>query len=170
MGSLNGYRANASFSNPMGIALDSEGTIYTADSQNNLIRKINSKGIVTTLAGSGKTGNEDGKGEEASFFYPTALTVDKKGNVFVADTHNNLIRKISSEGVVTTVAGKTGVRFDNPVGIALDKSGNLFVSDWHNKIWKIDPGERYHPGREWRPGSQRWRRVVRIFLYPPGDC
>ena len=151
MGSANGYRTEARFSNMMGVAVDDLGNVYVADSRNNLIRKIDTEGIVTTVAGSGMAGSVDGKGDTASFFYPTALAVDQQGFIYVADTHNNLIRKISPDGFVTTLAGKrvyrtspgldkSELRFDNPDGIAVDKAGNVFVADWANDlIRKISP-------------------------------
>ena len=140
----------ASFSNLMGLATDSTGNIYVADSRNNAIRKITLQGVVTTLAGSGTVGCADGQGKLASFFSPAGVAADKKGNVYVADTHNSLIRKITPAGLVTTLAGRrpdhptpagdTSVRFDNPTGIAVDASGNVYFADWaNNKIRKISP-------------------------------
>jgi sugar lactone lactonase YvrE len=122
-----------------------------ADSRNNLIRKIAADGTVSTLAGSGKVGSADGKGISASFFFPTAIAVGADGMVYVADTHNSLIRKITPDGTVTTVAGRimpvphgvteASVQFDNPAGIAVDKAGNVYVSDWaKDMIRKISPG------------------------------
>jgi sugar lactone lactonase YvrE len=150
LGLANGKAASASFSNPMGIAVDSSGNVYVADSRNNIIRKISTDGMVTTLAGSGVVGSADGKGNSASFFFPTALAADAAGNVYVSDTHNSLIRKIAPDGVVTTLAGRLPAnpvykkndtaRFDNPYGIAADKKGNLFVCDWDKDvIKKISP-------------------------------
>ena len=150
LGALNGKAEEASFSNLMGVAADSAGNIYVADSRNNLIRKISADGMVTTLAGSGKQGSDDGKGVSASFFFPAALTSDATGNVYVADTHNSMIRKITPEGTVTTIAGRispevakyrdTVVKFDNPYGITVDKAGNVFVADWErDMIKKISP-------------------------------
>jgi sugar lactone lactonase YvrE len=150
LGAVDGKAEAASFSNLMDVAADSAGNLYVADSRNNLIRKISADGTVTTLAGSGKQGSDDGKGTAASFFFPTALTADANGVVYVADTHNNMIRKISQDGTVTTIAGRissevakyrdTVVRFDNPYGIAVDKAGNVFVADWErDMIKKISP-------------------------------
>jgi sugar lactone lactonase YvrE len=133
-----GKGKKASFANPMGITADEQGDLYIADSHNNLIRKISSDGNVTTLAGNGAEGSADGKGKEATFFYPTGIAVDKNGNVYVSDTHNNLIRKITANGVVTTIAGRRNgrdsARFDNPAGIAVDTDGNLYVADWGNDV------------------------------------
>jgi len=133
-----GNGKEASFANLMGIAVDKQGNVYVADSHNNSIRKINSEGVVTTLAGGGVEGSLDGKGTNASFFYPTGIAVDNNGNVFVSDTHNNLIRKISPDGVVTSIAGRRlgndTVSFDNPAGIAVDRYDNLYVADWANNV------------------------------------
>jgi sugar lactone lactonase YvrE len=150
LGAVNGKADDASFSNLMGIAIDSANNIYVADSRNNLVRKVSADGIVTTLAGSGNQGTADGKGSSASFFFPAAIAADAHGIVYLADTHNSLIRKIMPDGTVTTVAGTptpeilkhrdTAARFDNPYGIAVDKDGNVFVADWDkDEIKKINP-------------------------------
>jgi serine/threonine-protein kinase len=166
MGSVNDKGTSASFSNLMGLAIDTFGNIYVADSRNNMIRKISKEGNVTTLAGSGAVGSVDGKGDTASFFYPRGVAVDKNGNVYVADTHNGLIRKISLDGFVTTLAGSrvystipgkdTVARFDNPAGIAVDESGNVYVADWaNNLIRKISPtGKVYNIAGNGTPGSK----------------
>ncbi len=150
MGSVNGKGTGASFANMMAVTADDSGNLYVADSHNNLIRKITADGIVITLAGSGLEGSVDGKADSATFFNPGGVAVDKKGNVYVADTHNSLIRKISADGFVSTFAGHriyksipgtdSTIRFDNPSGIAVDTEGNLYVSDWANDlIRKISP-------------------------------
>jgi len=121
-----------------------------ADSRNNIIRKISADGTVSTLAGSGTTGTADGKGASASFFFPTAVAVDARGVVYVADTQNSLVRKITPDGAVTTIAGRpspeieknrdTVAKFNRPYGIAVDKNGNVYVSDWErDMIKKISP-------------------------------
>jgi len=135
----------ASFANPMGIAADENGNLYVADSHNNIIRKIDSSGIVSTLAGNGKTGSQDGNANQASFFYPVALFADHQGNIFVSDTHNNLIRKIDAAGTVSTVVGKdtslaneraegSRLRLDNPAAISVDRQGNIYIADWGNNV------------------------------------
>ncbi len=106
-GHEDGTGAAARFGYPKGIALDGAGNIYMADS--GAIRKITPAGVVTTLAGSGKTGGRaDGMGAAARFGEPTGVATDSAGNVYVADTLNNLIRKITPDGKVTTIVGHPG--------------------------------------------------------------
>jgi len=148
IGSANGTGTSASFYNPYGVAVDGSGNVYVADKNNHLIRKITSAGVVTTLAGSGSIGSANGTGTSASFYNPYGVAVDGSGNVYVADIDNHLIRKITSAGVVTTLAGSgsigsangtgTSSSFYLPSGVAVDGSGNVYVSDRYNqKIRKI---------------------------------
>jgi sugar lactone lactonase YvrE len=104
-GAANGPGSSATFYYPSGVAVDAADNVYVADQVNNLIRKITPGGIVSTLAGSGNPGAIDSTGVAASFNGPSGLAVDASGNVYVADSNNNLIRKITPAGVVTTVAG-----------------------------------------------------------------
>ncbi|MGC4022892.1 MAG: NHL repeat-containing protein [Cyclobacteriaceae bacterium] len=136
-GFTDGPREEASFYNPSGIAVDESGNIFVADSQNHAIRKIDSNGRVTTVAGTGKPGYEDGPKEKAQFFFPTSITIDKKGNLYVADTRNQLIRMIKPNGEVSTLAGKSRPLFQNPEGIAVDHDNNVYVSDHTDRIYKI---------------------------------
>jgi len=179
MGSADGKGAEASFSNLMGVATDTAGNIYVADSQNNLIRKIDPEGIVSTLAGSGQPGSKDGKGAAASFFNPAAISVDKKGDVYVADKQNNLVRKISPDGLVTTVAGRWEKNeeyggkfpvFDYPAGIVVDAAGNIYVTDsFHNKIRKIGPnGKITTIAGNINPGSKDGAGTAASFFIPQG--
>jgi mucin-19 len=147
---VDGTGTNASFNNPQGIAVDSAGTVYVGDTLNNRIRKITPAGVVTTVAGNGSTTFANGTGTNATFFNPYALVVDSAGNVFVGDTLNHRIRKITPLGVVTTFAGSTGgfadgtgtnARFFRPYGVAFDSAGTLFVADSNNyRIRKIGTG------------------------------
>ncbi len=149
-GITNGTGAAASFNSPSGVALDLSGNVFVGDTYNNRIRKITPAGAVTTFAGSGFNGSSDGTGATASFSFPEGVTVDANGNVFVADTSNGKIRKISPTGVVTTFAGSgsggsvdgtgTAASFNGPTGVAVDSSGSVFVADRGNhKIRKITP-------------------------------
>lgn len=167
-GSVNGDASVATFNNPHGVEVDHLGNIFVADRYNHLIRKIDVNGIVTTVAGSGNSGNNDGQGIAASFNEPWALTLDTLGNIYVADTKNNKIRKISTTGYVSTLAGagSFGIKdspnpliatFGNPTGIAIDKYGNLFIGDHlTHLIRKIDTngevttfaGDRNYPNSD----------------------
>lgn len=149
-GFANGTGTAASFAFPMGVAFDGSGNLYVADNGNHAIRKIASSGIVTTLAGSGVSGSANGTGIAASFYWPYKVAVDSIGNVYVADTQNQLIRKISSLGVVTTLAGSgsagyvngtgTAASFYYPQAIAVDSAGNVYVGEQYNHaIRKITP-------------------------------
>ncbi len=148
-GSADGTAANARFNEPQGIALDSEGNTYVADNTNHTIRKISPTGVVTTLAGlAGQGGALDGQGATARFSYPNAVCVDATGNVFVADTGNQTIRKITPGGYASTYAGKAGVvgstdssninaTFNVPTAVAVDGSGNVYVADTGNCTIRI---------------------------------
>ena len=144
LGAADGTGSAARFFAPQGVAVDSSGTVYVADSGNSTIRKITSAGVVTTLAGTALNfGTTNGTGAAARFFSPTGITIDSAGNLFVADTANSAIRKITPAGAVTTFAGVAGTAgsrdgagttasFSNPVGIAVDAAGNVFVTDFDN--------------------------------------
>lgn len=118
-GNTNGPAANATFYFPRSVAIDAFKNVYVADATNNLIRKITSNGIVSTLAGSGVAGAADSTGTAASFNGPAGLAVDGAGNIYVADSNNNKIRKVTPAGVVTTIAGngKTGAKNGQAVNI-----------------------------------------------------
>ncbi len=151
-GSADGTGPAARFNQPGGIAVDGSGTLYVADTGNATIRRITAGGAVTTLAGSPSVrGSADGTGASASFSSPTGMAVDAAGTVFVADTFNATIRRVTAAGAVTTVAGAAGqrgeadgaggaARFNQPSGIAVDGAGNLFVADTFNHtIRRIAP-------------------------------
>jgi hypothetical protein len=121
--------------------------LYVADVSNHRIRRIAPDGTVTTVAGTGELGFGDGPAATAKFAAPTALTLDGEGNVYVVDYANHRIRRISSTGVVSTVAGTgaqgfangpaSSARFDTPIAIALDLEGNLYVTEFGNRVRKI---------------------------------
>jgi sugar lactone lactonase YvrE len=149
-GYADGIGTAARFKRPGGVAVDSSSNVYVADSFNHRIRKITPNGTVTTLAGSGDYGYADGIGTSASFYYPRGLVVDSSGNVYVADSYNQRIRKITPDGTVTTLAGSdnqayadgngTAASFNYPQGVAVDSSGNVYVADTQNqRIRKITP-------------------------------
>lgn len=142
-GSNNGTGSAARFNSPADIALDGSGNVYVTDTGNHTVRKITPAGVVTTLAGQvGVAGSNDGSGT-AQFNHPAGIAVDGSGNIYVADTNNNAIRKVTGTGAVTTLAGKAGVTgsadgtgtaasFNRPSGITADTAGNLYVSDTLN--------------------------------------
>jgi sugar lactone lactonase YvrE len=151
-GYLDGTGTAAQFKLPYGLAADANGNVFVADAGAYTVRKIAPGGIVTTLAGSpGLSGSADGSGSAARFYFPWDLACDAAGNVYVSDTSNYTIRKITPAGVVTTVAGLAGsfgsadgvgsaARFYGPEGLAFDSAGNLFVADnSNNTIRKIAP-------------------------------
>jgi streptogramin lyase len=158
-GSANGTNGVARFYYPAGVAVDTAGNVYVADQINSTIRKLtplaSNNWAVTTIAGTaGLNGSTDGTNNTSRFYWPSDLTVDASGNLFVADTFNNTIRKVSPIGtnyVTTTICGVAGVNnsvdgtnntalFDGLGGIALDAFGNLFVVDSYSSvIRKITP-------------------------------
>lgn len=148
-----GYRDGpadeAQFDGPIGVAVDEDGIIYVADTYNDCIRKITKDGTVSTIAGRASPGLSDGYGGDAAFDTPCGIVVDKNGNLFVADTGNNAIRRITQQGEVTTFAGGSGGRgdsqgteagFGRPTGIAITHDGFLFVTDQgRSRIRRITP-------------------------------
>ena len=159
-GAANGTGGGAAFAEPQGVAVDAAGNLYVADTSNDTIRKITPGGAVTTLAGQpGVAGAQDGVGSGARFDGPTGIAVDPGGNLYVADTFNSTVRKITPGGSVTTLAGLaptvaapapinegsgngTGAaaRFATPRGVAVDAAGNVYVADTGNSIIrKITP-------------------------------
>jgi sugar lactone lactonase YvrE len=155
-GLLNGKASESFFNEPAGLAVDDQGNVYAADASNHAVRKISVSGQVTTLAGNGVLGNIDGAGGDARFNHPTDVAVAEDGTVYVADTLNHVIRKITAAGIVTTLnaASDRGIevrpgeaaiagdfrdgtlkdaKFNEPSGLALDAKGNLYVSDTGNQ-------------------------------------
>ena len=137
-GFADGAGAQASFNTPSGMAIDAKGNLLVADTANNAIRRITPQGVVTTVAGDGSAGYSDGPAAQARFNGPLAVALDKAGNVYVADTYNDRIRKIGTDGMVTTVAGSVPggqdgaaavATFDTPVALAVDARGAIYVAD-----------------------------------------
>ncbi|MBV1777328.1 hypothetical protein KSF73_16525 [Burkholderiaceae bacterium DAT-1] len=150
-GNTDGTGTKALFKNPKGLIVAPDGNIYIVDTGNNLIRKMTSAGVVTTFAGSGFSGFLDGTTYTANFNAPTGIAVDKNGNLYIADTGNNAIRKITKMGEVTTLAGSStagaedglgaAATFNGPTGLAVDGDGNVYVADAGNfSIRKITAG------------------------------
>jgi len=154
-GVVDGTGSAARFYDPQNLAYDpTSGNVYVADGQGNVIRKVTPAGVVTTFAGGaivggpGTAGSADGTGGAAEFNDPTGIGVDAQGNVYVADTGNDTIRKITPGEVVTTLAGYPQVsgsadgignaaRFSSPSGIAVDGNGNVFVADNGNSTIRV---------------------------------
>ena len=149
-GSADGSGSSARFNGPRSIATAADGSVYVTDRENHTIRRIAASGNVTTLAGvAGQSGNADGLGPAARFTYPHGLATDASGNLIVTDWGNHTIRRVTPEGVVTTLAGSPGVggiadgsgaqaRFSGPQGVTLDADGNSYISDsWNHTIRKL---------------------------------
>ncbi|MHB8519486.1 MAG: NHL domain-containing protein [Limisphaerales bacterium] len=162
-----GAATNASLG-PYGVAVDASGNLFMADRNNHRIRKVDTNGIITTVAGNGATydnwesegyfSGDGGAATNASLDYPSGVAVDAWGNLFIADSGNNRIRRVDVNGVITTVAGNgpngngpahdgtggpkgffsgddgaaTNASLDYPSGVAVDASGNLFIADYYN--------------------------------------
>lgn len=156
-GSADGFRKEARFSKLMGAAVDKNGVLYVLDRHK--IRKISPDGMVSTLAGGERQGYRDGAGAQALFCQPSGIALDDAGNIYVADFYNHRIRKVTADGIVSTVAGEIYIFADQrrvggsgcrgqrtrggnvyPSGVAIDKSGNLFVASFvGHSIHKITP-------------------------------
>ncbi len=149
-----GPATSAELSFPEGLAMDTSGNLYIADISNQRIRKVAPGGTITTVAGGGNSGLGDGGPATSSEFNdPEGVAVDASGNLYIADTQNNRIRKVTaSTGVITTVAGNgtagysgdggpaTSAELSYPLGVAVDPSGNLYIADCHNvRIRKVTP-------------------------------
>jgi uncharacterized protein (TIGR03437 family) len=142
-GSVSTIGGTDNFFTPTGLAADAAGNVYVADLNRNIVRRIAANGTVTTVAGSGVAGfgGDNGPATGAMLNSPRAVAVDGSGNLYIADTGNNRVRRVSTTGQITTVAGNgipgttgdaglaVGAQIVGPVGIAVDSSGNLYLSD-----------------------------------------
>jgi len=144
----NGAATNAAVNYPQGVACDAAGNVYIADTFNNRIRKVGTNGIITTVAGNGTpaySGN-NGAATSASLYWPSGVTVDTAGNLFIADTLNERVRKVGTNGIITTVAGNgvagyggdgglgTSASLSGPAAVAVDSWGNIYIADNNNNL------------------------------------
>ena len=153
-----GPAIDARLNYPSGVAVDGAGNVYIADLGNQRIRKVDSTGTITTIAGSGETGfggggfgGDGGPATEAQLNYPRGVAIDGAGNVYIADQGNQRIRKVDSTGTITTIAGSgergfsgdgdpaTEAQLNYPWGVAVDGAGNVYIADLGNhRIRKVD--------------------------------
>ncbi|HXB13590.1 MAG TPA: T9SS type A sorting domain-containing protein, partial [Bacteroidia bacterium] len=140
-----GQATNAELNSPTGVAVDNSGNVYIVDA-NDRIRKVNTAGIINTIAGNGNTGfsGDGGQATAAEFNFPQGLSVDTAGNIYIADAGNNRVRKINALGVIATIAGNgtagalgnkgqaTAAELNAPTGVQTDKMGNVYIADWKN--------------------------------------
>jgi secreted PhoX family phosphatase len=148
-GTTDGTGTNAQFNGPVGLALDARGNLFVSDANNDTIRQITTNGIVTTFAGlAGQDGSANGTVNSARFRSPAGLAFDQQGNLYVADSFNQTIRKISTNGLVTTASGTVGVsglndglngagKFYNPYGLIVAANGSLLVADTYNQTIRV---------------------------------
>jgi len=149
-----GLAASAGIDDPIGVAVDSIGNLFIADADNNRIRKVDTYGTITTVAGNGNAdyAGDGGPATNAALSYPYGVAVDGAGNLFIADLGNNRIRKVDTNGIISTVAGNgtvgysgdgslaTNAALADPYGVAVDGTGHLFIADLgNNRIRKVDP-------------------------------
>ncbi len=148
-----GAAVSALLNAPQGVSVDASGNMYIADTGNHRVRKVSPQGTITTVAGANPGAGDNGPAASARLFQPSGVTLDPGGNLYISDTLNNRIRRISSAGVITTIAG-TGAagysgdggpaiqaQLNNPQGLALDPAGNLYIADTgNNVIRRVTPG------------------------------
>jgi hypothetical protein len=157
-----GPATRAELDSPQGVAVNEKGDVFIADTYNNVVREVSPWGTISTYAGDGTAGyrGDNGPATRAELSFPTGLAVDALGNLYIADSANNVIRRVSTSGVITTVAGDvaadqasgglggfsgdggpaTSARLHSPQGIALDQAGDLFIADtFNNAIREVTP-------------------------------
>ncbi len=190
-GGADGVGSAARFDRPSGLAVDGAGVVYVADSGNHTVRRVTPDGAVSTLAGrAGEPGSADATGRDARFRSPLDVAVDGAGNVYVADAYNHVVRKITSAGAVSTLAGKVEIqngsavggfadgkgsaaKFRAPRGVAVDGSGNVYVADTENAlIRKVAPDGTVKTlaGGAGSAGYANGTNGVARFSNPQGLC
>ncbi len=153
----NGAATAASLRDPTSVAIASDGTLYIADTDNQVVRKVSAAGVITTIAGTGAAGfsGDGGPARNATLNAPTGVLVDSGGNVLVTDNNNSRVRRIAASGTIDTIVGNGQYRFStdgaaasisflyHPRGIAIDRSGNIFIADTDNhRIRKLTANGR----------------------------
>jgi len=148
-----GLAADAQLYAPKGVAVDKEGNLYIADYSNHRIRKVNTNGIISTVAGNGNKGyyGDGGLAINAQLYFPYGVAVDEIGNIYIADNNNSRVRKIETNGIISTVAGNgdkdysgdgeqaTDAQLNCPYGVAVDGAGNIYIADrFNSRIRKVD--------------------------------
>jgi hypothetical protein len=157
-----GPALHAELDSPQGVAVNGQGDVFIADTYNDVVREVTPRGFISTYAGDGNPGyrGDNGPAGKAELSSPTGLALDSVGNLYIADSGNSVIRRVSTNGVITTVAGNvaadqasgglggfsgdngpaTSARLDSPQGIALDQAGDLFIADtFNNAIREVTP-------------------------------
>ncbi|SVE03033.1 uncharacterized protein METZ01_LOCUS455887, partial [marine metagenome] len=149
-----GAATSAQLNYPRAAYVDTAGNIYISDRSNARIRKVDTNGIITTFAGTGEAGysGDGGAATSAKISFSYQLTMDSQGSLYFADSNNHIIRKIDTNGIITTIAGTpetsgnsgdggaaTSAKLNGPLGVAFDTGGNLYIGDYYNeKIRKVD--------------------------------
>ena len=143
--------ASAALNAPFGVAVDGAGNVYIAEFGNNRVRKVDSKGIITTVAGTGVSayGGDGGPALSAQLNGPQGVAVDSAGNLYIADTENNRVRRVTAGGAISTIAGNglagfaadgglaANTQMGNPTGVAVDTFGNLYIADGNARVRKV---------------------------------
>ncbi len=149
-----GKATDAKLKVPAGLTFDKKGNLYIADRDNHRIRKVDTRGTITTVAGNGTAGfsGDGGRATDAMLNLPSGVAIDDNGNIYISDRSNDRIRIVNSKGIITTIAGNgmdgykgdsgpaTQAQLSRPFGLALDKKGNLYIADrGNNRVRKVNP-------------------------------